>query len=259
MITRGPREVESQGAPVGALFRDYRPREDCFDEMFAATAVCRPHYRALYERLARISRRQLDDARHQAEQAFLNQGITFTVYGDAQGTERVFPFDLVPRVLPADEWTRVEAGLTQRVRAINAFLHDVYHDRAILADGVIPSELVFGARFFRREVAGIRVPHDLYVHIAGIDLIRDAQGEFRVLEDNCRVPSGISYVLANRTTMVRLFPELFAAVAVRPVADYPRNLLDVLRFLAPPGRGEPRAVLLTPGVYNSAYFEHAFL
>ena len=260
ITSRGPRELEGSEAPVGTLFRDYRLESGCYDEMFAAPPPeCRSHYRALYGRLARMSRRRFDEARRQADQAFLNQGITFTVYGDAEGTERVFPFDLMPRVLSAEDWEPVERGLVQRVRALNAFLRDVYHERSILQDGVIPLELVLGARFFRREVAGIRVPRDLYVHVAGIDLVRDERGEFRVLEDNCRVPSGVSYVLANRLTMMRLFPELFAEVGVRPVADYPRNLLEVLRYLAPPGRDDPRAVLLTPGVYNAAYFEHAFL
>jgi uncharacterized circularly permuted ATP-grasp superfamily protein len=258
---RAPRDPEGREASlIGTLFQDYSLLDGCYDEMFAAGLDgCRPHYRHLYERLIQMSRRQFDDARRQADQSFLNQGITFTVYGDAQGTERVFPFDLIPRVIPADEWATIESGLTQRVRALNAFLYDVYHERLILQAGVIPSDLVYGARFFRREIADIAPPKDLYVHIAGIDLIRDEHGAFRVLEDNCRTPSGISYVLENRQVMMRLFPELFAEAGVRPVADYPRNLLDVLMYLAPHASAEPRAVLLTPGVYNSAYFEHAFL
>jgi uncharacterized circularly permuted ATP-grasp superfamily protein len=206
-----------------------------------------------------MSRRQFEDARRLADRDFLNQGITFTVYGEAEGTERVFPFDLIPRVLTAEEWRAIEAGLVQRVRALNAFLLDVYSERAILRSGRIPADLVLGAPAFRREAAGLRPLGDVYVHIAGIDLIRDEQGQFRVLEDNCRTPSGVSYVLANRQAMTRLFPELFAEIGVRPVADYPRRLLEVLRDVAPTEVMEPRAVLLTPGVYNSAYYEHAFL
>jgi uncharacterized circularly permuted ATP-grasp superfamily protein len=251
---------ETEEPPVGTLFQNYRLLDGCYDEMFAARPpAARPHYRALYARLADISRRKFDEARRLADQSFLQQGITFSVYGEAEGTERVFPFDLIPRVIPVDEWAGLEAGLIQRVRAINAFLHDVYHGRQILRDGVVPAELVLGARFFRREVVGVSVPRDIYVHIAGIDLIRDGDGAYRVLEDNCRVPSGISYVLANRLVMTRLFPELFGTARVRPVGDYPHKLLDVLNALAPGRREQPRTVLLTPGVYNSAYFEHAFL
>jgi uncharacterized circularly permuted ATP-grasp superfamily protein len=258
--TRSQTQAESHEPVAGGLFRDYQLLQACYDEMFdGSPPACRPHYRALYERLSAISRRKFDEARRMADQTFLQQGVTFTVYGDQQGTERVFPFDLIPRVIPADEWDLIEAGLVQRVRAINAFLCDVYGKRQILGDGVVPRELVLGARSFRREAAGLPVPRDTYVHVAGIDLVRDERGAYRVLEDNCRVPSGISYVLANRFVMVRLFPELFAAVGVRPVADYPRKLLDVLMYLAPRDRDAPRAVLLTPGIYNSAYFEHAFL
>jgi uncharacterized circularly permuted ATP-grasp superfamily protein len=258
--SRSQTRVAGHEPAAGALFKDYQLLEACYDEMFdGPPPACRPHYHALYERLSTISRRKFDEARRMADQTFLQQGVTFTVYGDQQGTERVFPFDLIPRVIPADEWDLIEAGLIQRVRAINAFLCDVYGRRQILLDGVVPSELVLGARAFRREAAGLPVPRDIYVHVAGIDLVRDERGTYRVLEDNCRVPSGISYVLANRFVMVRLFPELFAAVGVRPVADYPRKLLDVLMYLAPRDRDAPRAVLLTPGIYNSAYFEHAFL
>jgi uncharacterized circularly permuted ATP-grasp superfamily protein len=251
---------EREEPPVGTLFERYGLLPGCYDEMFEAPPpAVRPHYRALYERLSSISRRKFDEARRLADQSFLQQGITFSVYGDAEGTERVFPFDLIPRVIPADEWAVIEQGLIQRVRAINAFLHDVYHGRQILGDGVVPADLVLGARFFRREMAGVSIPRDTYVHIAGIDVIRDGHGTYRVLEDNCRVPSGISYVLANRLVMTRLFPELFGTAGVRPVGDYPHKLLDTLISSAPGGGEQPRAVLLTPGVYNSAYFEHAFL
>ena len=189
----------------------------------------------------------------------VNQGITFTVYGDTKGVEKPFPVDLVPRILPADEWTFLERGLSQRVRALNLFLHDIYHEGKILRDGVVPRELIVNAPNYRRSFVGADVPSDIYVHICGSDLIRDENGTYRVLEDNCRTPSGVSYMLENRIILMRIFPSLFGENRVRPIDFYTTQLLHNLRQLAPDGREEPNVVLLTPGVFNSAYFEHSFL
>ena len=194
----------------------------------------------------------------EADRAFLAQGITFTVYGDAQGTERIFPFDLLPRVITAAEWRTLERGLTQRLTAINLFLKDVYNDARILAEGVVPRELVLSCRHYRREMRGVQVHGDIYVSIAGTDLIRMADGSFVVLEDNLRVPSGVSYMLANREVTKRVLPALFDRYQVRPIAHYGQALLSTLRALAP-HVADPTFVVLTPGVGNSAYFEHAFL
>jgi uncharacterized circularly permuted ATP-grasp superfamily protein len=206
-----------------------------------------------------MTRGSFDERRHEADASFLYQGITFTVYQEDQGIERVFPFDLVPRVIPHDEWNRVERGLEQRVRALNAFLHDVYHDQRIVRDRRIPAELVFGARNFRREMIGVDVPRDVYAHVVGSDLVRDDAGTYYVLEDNLRSPSGVSYMLENRQAMKRTFAGLFARYGVLPVEHYPQELLSTLRGLAAPTAAEPCVVLLTPGVFNSAYFEHSFL
>lgn len=239
-----------------------------YDEMFArapdGVIVPRPHYRAIFDQLTTLSATDLNRASELANRAFLHQGITFTVYSDeAQGTERIFPFDLIPRLIPAAEWRLIETGLQQRIKALNLFIHDIYHAQNILNDHVVPRQLIVRARHFRREVVGIDVPHDQYIHIVGTDLIRDATGRYLVLEDNLRSPSGVSYVLANRTTMTRVFPDWFAGSGVRPVDHYTGHLLENLRSLSPrpalSGAGGPTVVLLTPGSYNSAYFEHAFL
>jgi uncharacterized circularly permuted ATP-grasp superfamily protein len=230
-----------------------------YDEMFAAPGQVRSHYGALCERLGRMTVESFDERRRQADASFLNQGITFTVYHEEQGVERVFPFDLVPRIIPREEWERIERGLEQRVRALNLFLHDVYHGQRILRDRRIPGELVFGARHFRREMMGVDVPRDVYAHVVGTDLVRGEDGAYSVLEDNLRSPSGVSYMLENRQTMKRIFSGLFSRYGVRPVEHYPQDLLATLRSLAPPTAAEPCVVLLTPGTYNSAYFEHSFL
>jgi uncharacterized circularly permuted ATP-grasp superfamily protein len=230
-----------------------------FDEMFEAPALARPHYQALLDELAQVS---LDDMRRrqiEADRAFLTQGITFTVYGDAQGTERIFPFDLLPRLVTASEWDVLERGLAQRLIAINLFLKDIYNEGRILAEGVVPRELLFSCRHYRREMRGVRVHRDVYVSVAGTDLVRLEDGRFVVLEDNLRVPSGVSYMLANRAVTKRVFPGLFNKYNVRPIAHYGQALLATLRALAPPDRPDPTIVVLTPGVGNSAYFEHAFL
>ena len=232
---------------------------DFFDEMFAAPGVVRPHYSKLFERFKEMEREEFKRKRELAASTFLSQGITFTVYNDDQGTERIFPFDLVPRIIPAEEWELIERGLVQRITALNLFLHDIYHTQNILRDGVIPKQIVWEAAHFRPEFMHFDVPRNIYIHICGTDLIRDKDGAYLVLEDNARCPSGVSYVLENRQTMKRTFPSLLAQYRVRPVEDYSQELLNVLRYIAPRGKSEPTVVLLTPGVHNSAYFEHSFL
>jgi uncharacterized circularly permuted ATP-grasp superfamily protein len=240
-----------------ALFGRYRLA--AHDEMFEVAGRPRTHYRALYERLVKLGPAELERRHRLADLSMRQQGITFTVYGREQGVERIIPFDPIPRLVDADEWATIERGLQQRVRALNLFIGDVYHDRKVLRDRVVPPELVFGASGYRRECVGLRVPRDVYIHISGIDLIRDVDGRFLVLEDNCRTPSGVSYVLKNRQVMKQVFPLLFEQHNVRPVDSYTDDLLAVLRWIAPAGCDDPAIVVLTPGVYNSAYYEHSFL
>jgi uncharacterized circularly permuted ATP-grasp superfamily protein len=230
-----------------------------YDEMLAAPNVVRPHYREFSTWLDSTPAQVIAHKREEADTIFHRVGITFAVYGEDAGKERLIPFDIVPRIIPAAEWQRVEAGLRQRVKALNAFIHDVYHDQEILKAGRIPSQQVLGNSQFRKEMIGVDVPEQIYAHIAGIDLVRAGDGEYFVLEDNLRTPSGVSYMLENRKMMMRLFPELFARQAIAPVEHYPDLLLENLRAVAPAGMAEPNVVLLTPGQFNSAYFEHAFL
>ena len=230
-----------------------------YDEMRAGDGAIRPHYRAFADWLERTPPDRIAQKREEAERLFHRVGITFTVYGEAAGTERLIPFDLVPRIIPAHEWQRLEAGLVQRVQALNLFLRDIYHEQAILRAGVIPAERVLGNAQYRREMIGVDVPRGLYAHVAGIDVVRLPSGEYCVLEDNLRVPSGVSYMLENRKMTMRLFPELFAAHSVRPIEHYPQALLETLHAIAPPGVDRPTVAVLTPGPFNSAYFEHAFL
>ena len=197
--------------------------------------------------------------REAADLLFHRVGITFAVYGETTGIERLIPFDIVPHIIPAAQWQMISEGLTQRVGALNAFLHDIYHDQKILKAGKIPAAAVLGNSQFRQEMIGVNVPGGIYAHVAGIDLVKDGDGEYYVLEDNLRTPSGVSYLLENRKMMMRLFPELFAAQRIRPVDHYPDMLLETLRNAAPLGVDQPTVVLMTPGHYNSAYFEHAFL
>jgi uncharacterized circularly permuted ATP-grasp superfamily protein len=191
--------------------------------------------------------------------AFLRQGITFNVYGDAQGTEKIFPFDLIPRIIPASEWDYLERGLVQRITALNLFLHDVYHEQKIVKDGVVPPFYVLSGKHFRREFVNFAVPKDIYIHVCGTDLIRGGDGQWMVLEDNGRCPSGVSYVLENRRALKRCFPGMFESIGVRPVEHCPQELLKMLQHIAPAGVPDPTVVLLTPGAYNSAYFEHTYL
>ncbi len=242
-----------------SLFRSYQT-DDFFDEMFEADGSPRPHYRKLFQQLARLTPEEFRRRVALADKTLVNQGITFAVYGDGAGTEKPFPFDLIPRIIPADEWDLIERGLKQRLHALNLFLHDIYHEQKVLNAGVIPRELVVNASNYRAEFQNANPPGGIYVHICGTDLIRDADGTYRVLEDNLRTPSGVSYVLENRTILTRVMPFLFRDLPVRPVDNYTTQLLSNLRELAPESRQKsPNVVLLTPGVYNSAYFEHAFL
>ena len=238
-----------------------------FDEMNATSDQVRDHYRVYDRWLGRQPREMMQSRREEAETIFRRVGITFAVYGDKDetgaGTERLIPFDLIPRIIPANEWREMEKGLRQRVTALNRFLEDVYHGQEILKAGVVPAEPVLNNAQFRQEMVDLKVPGGIYSIIAGIDMVRacnpDGSGTYYVLEDNLRVPSGVSYMLENRKMMMRLFPDLFAEHRVAPVAHYPDLLLDTLRAMAPASVNEPTAVVLTPGMYNSAYFEHAFL
>lgn len=231
-----------------------------FDEMYAGgPGEVRLHYREFANWLSEQSPETLARKRAEADLIFRRVGITFAVYGDDAGTERLIPFDIISRIITAQEWKGMEAGLVQRVTALNMFIHDIYHDQNIVRAGIMPAEQVFRNAQYRPEVQGISVASDIYAHIAGIDLVRAGEGEFYVLEDNLRVPSGVSYMLEDRKMMMRLFPELFARYKVAPVEHYPDLLLDNLRSVAPLGVTDPTVVVMTPGMYNSAYFEHAFL
>jgi uncharacterized circularly permuted ATP-grasp superfamily protein len=230
-----------------------------FDEMFDDAGVPRTAYAALYDRLLELSADELQRRQVGADMMFLNQGITFTVYGHDDGTEKIFPYDLLPRIITSAEWSTIERGLTQRITALNLFLKDIYHDGHILNDRVVPRELVTTCRHYRREMRNLRVPRDIYVSVVGTDLVRGEDGRFLVLEDNLRVPSGVSYMLANRAVMKRVFPMMFDRYNVRPIDHYGQALLTTLRTLAPSHRPDPTIVLLSPGVFNSAYFEHTFL
>ncbi|QYY37197.1 circularly permuted type 2 ATP-grasp protein [Ruficoccus sp. ZRK36] len=239
-------------------FQNYTT-DDFFDEMFEAPGKVRPHYEMLAERFSRLSDEEFEEKRQAVDLSFLRAGVTFTVYSDNQGTERIMPFDLIPRVIPGDEWDLLERGLKQRLEALNLFLHDIYHDQKILKDNVIPPSYVLSSKDFRREMMGVDVPRNIYIHICGTDLIRDDKGQYLVLEDNGRCPSGVSYVLENRAAMRRAFPNLFPSAGVRPVEHYSEDLLKMLKHISPVQDREPTVAILTPGVYNSAYFEHCFL
>src|SRR5450432_3352047 len=233
-----------------------------YDEMFLEPGIPREHYQALQRTLISLPPGELRQIQKEADLTFLQEGITFTVYGSKEGTERIFPNDLIPRIIPANEWMQIEKGLTQRLTALNLFLRDIYHEGRILTEQIVPRELIYSCRHFRREMRGLNVPRDIYVSICGTDLIRLPDGSFAVLEDNLRVPSGVSYMLANRKVLKRVFPTLFRDYGVWPIDHYAQALLSTLRALIPmnySGRHEPTIVLLTPGIYNSAYFEHTFL
>lgn len=242
------------------LFEDYE-LQGFFDEAHEAAGTPRAHYRALLEQLDRLPPGELARRENERDEAFRTAGITFTVYGETEGVERTFPMDLVPRIIPSQEWDHLRSGLQQRVTVLNRFLDDLYvGERAAIRDGIIPWWLVASSDGFQREAVGIPVPHAARCLVSGVDIVRDADGTYRVLEDNLRNPSGISYVVENRQAMTRVLPKIFANHRVRPVDHYGLSLLHALQAVAPPSAGDdPTVVVLTPGVFNSAYFEHAFL
>ena len=230
-----------------------------YDEMCTAAGEVRPHFRAIADWLAQTPAKRVAEKRREADLLFHRVGITFAVYGDEEGAERLIPFDTIPRIIPKAEWDELSKGLKQRVDALNRFLHDIYHGQEILKAGVVPPDQVLKNAGFQKEMAGVDLPNQVYSNIAGIDLVRHSDGKYYVLEDNLRTPSGVSYMIENRKMMMRLFPELFERQAVLPVEHYPALLLETLRASAPPRARDPVVVVLTPGQYNSAYFEHAFL
>ena len=251
--------TKTKSPPRARMLQGYDP-EIFFDEMLAAgSGEMRAHYARFHELFQSLTLAEFEHKCQSVDLAFLRQGITFNVYGDSAGTEKIFPFDLLPRIIPAKEWEYLERGLVQRITALNLFLHDLYHEQKILKDGIIPPFYILSGKHFRREFVNFNVPRDIYIHVCGTDLIRDDKGNYLVLEDNGRCPSGVSYVLENRRAMKRTFPQMFESVGVRPVEDYPRELLRMLHYIAPAGVSDPTVVLLTPGAANSAYFEHTYL
>src|ERR1700682_3724284 len=239
-------------------FSDYKT-DGCFDEMFDERSQPRAAARPLIQFMETLPEGELLRRQQSAERALLHMGITFNVYGDSAGPERIFPCDLRPRIVAASEWDYIERGLKQRIHALNLFLDDIYHQQRIVKDGVIPAEIIRSAKSFRPSCVGMSPPHGVWCHITGTDLVRHRDGQIFLLEDNLRCPSGVSYVLANRIVMKRTFPQMFKSLRIRPVDDYPSRLRDMLESMSPPGGDSPRGVVLTPGIYNSAYFEHSFL
>jgi uncharacterized circularly permuted ATP-grasp superfamily protein len=242
------------------LFSSYDPHSTAWDELFAAAGAAHDHCRPLVDYLGKLSHKEFQERRQNADWAFINQGVTFSVYSDRRGTEKIFPFDMIPRLVSAEHWKTLEAGLLQRIAALNQFLYDVYHDRRILKEKVVPEDLVLKSKCYRPEMIGFEPPGRQYLHIVGSDLVRDDQGEYLVLEDNGRTPSGVSYVLENRVVMKKVFPQLFRQCRVRRVEEYAERLRSALISVAPESAGDPPClVVLSPGPYNSAYFEHSFL
>jgi uncharacterized circularly permuted ATP-grasp superfamily protein len=240
------------------VFLNYRQVPGTWDEMYDDHGV-RSAYQGVYDFLRHIPQDELNRKEDLAKRLFMSQGITFTVYSSGEGVEKIFPFDIIPRILTATEWDFIERGICQRLKALNLFLHDVYHDQFIIHDGIVPAALIYSCPHYLREMQDVNVPHDIYVHIAGIDLIRDNDGTFYILEDNLRTPSGVSYMIENREITKRIFPDLIPKNNVRPVTQYPYLLHKNLVSLSPRAIANPCVVLLTPGMYNSAYFEHATL
>jgi uncharacterized circularly permuted ATP-grasp superfamily protein len=242
-----------------AHFSEYSAISGVWDEMYNENHAIREHYQRVIAYLSKESADNLNKKEELARRLFMTQGITFTVYNSGEGIEKIFPFDIIPRIITGAEWKLVESGIKQRLTALNLFLRDVYHDQFIIKDGIIPIDVIYSCPHFLREMYQLDVPHDIYVHIAGIDLIRDEKGDFYVLEDNLRTPSGVSYMLENREITKRLFPDLLPQCNVRSVTDYPNILYKNLMALSPRQISNPTVVLLSPGIYNSAYFEHTTL
>ncbi|HTV04411.1 MAG TPA: circularly permuted type 2 ATP-grasp protein [Acidobacteriaceae bacterium] len=255
---QGRIETSETQPPLKAALPGYH-LDGAWDEMYFADGQVRPEYEELLRRFLAMPAEELKARKLSSDASFMTQGVTFTVYGREEGTERIFPYDLLPRIIKGKEWEHIEKGLAQRITALNLFLRDIYHDGKILNDGVIPRGVIYTCKHFRREMRGLQVPRNIYIAITGTDLLRLDNGEFVVLEDNLRVPSGVSYMLTNRRAMKRTLPRLFLSHRIRPIDHYAQLLLSTLRALAPEGRPEPTIVLLTPGVYNSAYFEHTYL
>jgi uncharacterized circularly permuted ATP-grasp superfamily protein len=257
---QGQMQLQGVGPALGpGLLGDYAAAPGCFDELILPTGQARAEFKKSLEMLARLSPDEFARAQALAELALLNQGVTFSVYKDSRGTEKIFPFCLIPRIIAAADWTRLERGLEQRLRALNLFLDDMYGEQKILAAKAVPAELVLGAVSYNPKLRGVKPAGGVRVHIAGIDLIRDPAGVFRVLEDNLRTPSGVSYVVENRVISKRVFPKVIDAAKVRRVDDYPARLAETLRSVSPVAPEDTTLVVLTPGPYNSAYFEHTFL
>lgn len=246
------------GDSFSAWFENYET-EGFHDELIDSHGRPRPGAELLVEKIRSLGRDELIHRQQAAERLLFRLGITFNVYGESEGTEKIFPFDLVPRIISGEEWERLQHGLRQRINALNQFIHDIYHDQHIVRDGVVPMEIVASASSYRKVCRGLKPPRGIWCHITGTDLVRGGDGQIYVLEDNLRVPSGVSYVLQNRMAMKRSFPQIFGASRVRPVDDYPSYLLATLQHLAPDAVDQPTVVLLTPGPYNSAYYEHSFL
>ena len=252
------KQKESEIPPGLALFSNYALDADFFDEMFQVNGTPRESYRKLLQSILELQANELTQRQQAADLTFLNRGITFTVYGEDSTIERIFPYDILPRIISAQEWNTIERGLRQRIHAINLFLRDVYHEGRILQEGVVPFDLIYSCQNYQREMRGLHVANDVYTTIVGTDLVRLPSGEFCVLEDNLRVPSGVSYMLANREVMTQVFPGMFGGYGIRSIAHYGQALLGRLQSLTPKGR-DATVVLLTPGIFNSAYFEHTFL
>jgi uncharacterized circularly permuted ATP-grasp superfamily protein len=240
------------------LLNGYCPDKNTWDEMYATGSV-RSQYSGVVDYLQHLSMEALGKKEEQARRLFMTQGITFTVYNSGEGIEKIFPFDIIPRIITASEWSYIEKGIQQRLKALNLFLKDVYNEQFIVKDGIVPLSMIYSSPHFLREMVRVPVPYDIYVHIAGIDLIRDYDGTFYVLEDNLRTPSGVSYMLENREMTKRIFPDLLPLISVRSVMEYPNILHKNLVSLAPRQNANPNVVLLSPGIYNSAYFEHTTL
>lgn len=253
-------DAGSQAEILNGVFKEYQMNPNFLDEVFHTEGSANPHYNEVLKQFAKFSAEDFRELNEQAKLSFFNQGVTFAVYSDkTKGVERIFPFDLFPRIIPAVEWAKLEKGLIQRNLAINQFIHDIYHNKHILKDGVVPAELIFSSQHYAKAMLGVNPVGGIYNHISGTDLIKHKDGEYYVLEDNVRCPSGISYVLSNREAMKRTLFQLFRKHNVRSVQDYSQQLLATMQSVAPEGVDNPTCVLLTPGLYNSAYFEHAFL
>ncbi|WP_445747322.1 circularly permuted type 2 ATP-grasp protein [Polaribacter sp.] len=241
----------------GFLFSSYDELPNTWDEMISNAAEIRPQYEAIIDSLKKISQEELSKKEELSKQLFMSQGVTFTVYNDNEGIEKIFPFDIIPRIITASEWNFIEKGIKQRIKALNLFIKDIYNEQFIIKDGIVPADLIYSCPNYLREMKGVKVPHDVYVHIAGVDLIRNNDGEFYVLEDNLRTPSGVSYMLENREISKRLYPGILPKNNVRSVSNYPNLLYKKLKELS--YKNNPNIVLLTPGIYNSAYYEHSTL